>query len=645
MSDQDHKHFNSVNEFLDYLDYTNKPDEKTTIDKEFISLRAKLDKIKELSNSYRENTYSTDSTISEINQLTDLTSRSSETTNLIDTIETTNIIDTNIIDTNNTNNVTKPTDTTFVVPSLPTINALPKSTTTSTVNVNNTFSLSPLLDKNTEISSSSSITDEDLLNMSKSIYEDLPTKLGLNKNKEECHMTCDSCGSNNANTIHLVFDSSDHEEDDEDGADKANKITFGLVYDSSDHEEYEECKQNDNFDSCNKFAIDFTEYFDKMSKSNLDESAIETKIDEQTEPDNKTGYVLSDYESLPKRFKSSHDVDISDKNIETNITEQDIENYKKIDFRNPGLETQEKDLYSTTIIDEKYPEARLFIEHLYDFLYNYSNINNFNKRYFDPKFMKSNSEFLDVITVGKRNYVLDINSCKSCYVVRNIKRKVLHDFSFKTYLMLVNLLIISMVFEDKFNDTIVYSSVILVALFMFMCLHLLVNLFKNSRPETFGNAFYEVHAYYTEYNSNILSLDYFDSSINAKIDLDLKGDYRILCDKAFIIKGYFLNDKNKKKEITLMVNKPTKYGGTNSVIEQCNFNPERLAINYSNINNLDVLLSLNSENSVNNLVVTNSLVSSKSKSKYGYRTYSFDLTINDYVYLPMFFRLISTSKC
>jgi len=81
-----------------------------------------------------------------------------------------------------------------------------------------------------------------------------------------------------------------------------------------------------------------------------------------------------------------------------------------------------------------------------------------------------------------------------------------------------------------------------------------------------------------------------------------------------------------------------------SNIEEPYINLDKVKINDTNINNLDLLLSINTKDTINNAIITNSLVSSTNNSVNGYKTYCFDLTITDYVNFPMFFKLISTNK-
>jgi hypothetical protein len=78
----------------------------------------------------------------------------------------------------------------------------------------------------------------------------------------------------------------------------------------------------------------------------------------------------------------------------------------------------------------------------------------------------------------------------------------------------------------------------------------------NSKPETFWYLFYELHAYYTDYNYNLLLLEYINEYADAKIELDLTGDYRITCDKSFVIEGYYVSEDNKRNKISLLLNKP-----------------------------------------------------------------------------------------
>jgi len=584
MSNQDHKHFNSVNEFLDYLNYNTKPVEKTIIDKEFVSLPPKIANFEE-----------TDKTnmiyVDKLNQSPDFDelNQSTETDNLVYPSKFNRLIQSS--DFNKTDGLDVDD----------TINTLDES-----VNFNGTN----VLNEN----------DKKIFHNMIYVIDQLTSKIDKNN--------LDYLESENTQLNNPMID-------------KMNKYKTEYTtkfLDENKDENLDEtvCNLNVNKEEENevKYSNDYEEYIKDDydypdSKVNKEYISDEHNTIDELNQTNFNQYLNKDYEyeSPSKKLKTSHEIQ-SDENqsIDSDKTEETI--------------TEE---FQPINIDD--PETELFIDNLYDFLYKYGHVNNRNKKYINPKFLKNETEFVDEITINNNRFILDINSYKSCYVVRTVKRKILYDFSARKYLLFNNLLFVIMILENIFFNSITRSMLLLFSLIVFMFMHLFVNSYKNCKPETFWNKFYEFNAFYTDYNSNLLLIDFINDYSDTKIELDLIGEYRIICDKSFIIEGYYLSEDNKKNKISLLLNKPNKYGGMHSVIEESSINLDKIVVNNMNINNLDILLSLNTKNTLDNAIITNSLVSSSNNSLQGYKTYSFDLTTTEYINLPMFFKLFSNNMC
>ena len=388
------------------------------------------------------------------------------------------------------------------------------------------------------------------------------------------------------------------------------------------------CVERECYDKCLDRYQDVQEVQEVHEEQDVQDEYEENR-DQQYENQDQNDDQTDEQEEVAEAVNDELSEEVNEEEAEETQEEQIRSNYKQ----------KLKDIYGLNRIDDK--ETEEYLSNLYEYLYKYGQVNKLNKKYINKKFLNDN-EFMNTITINDIEFTLMLNNYKSCYMVKKVKRRVLFDVSFKKYMFIFNLCILSMITENMFFNSTIKSLFLSMCVFVFMTLHLFINTFKSFKPGTFFNTLYELHCYYTDYNTNLLLYDYFENNEDTKIELDLTGEYRITCDKSFIIEGFYLSENNTKERVTLLLNKPYKYDGASSLLISESINISKLAIDKNNSKNLDILLSLNTEDKVNNSIVTNVIYSKKNKNNNNYKTYHFDLVTDDFVYLPMFFRLVSS---
>ena len=350
---------------------------------------------------------------------------------------------------------------------------------------------------------------------------------------------------------------------------------------------------------------------------NTQDKPQEQELNDNTE-DNEV-YNSSDEEPVHKKIKLSH----------TSSTTSD-------ESKDEIIIMKDKD--NLCIKDLQFKD---YIDNLYRYLYFDSCKSNNNE--INDEYLTDDNKFLNKLVIDGEDLEFNIDNYKSCYMLTKVKRKVLPEFSFTFYLSIINASVLLVALESIFAGMIFRSSLLLFSIISFMSFHLFINQFKYAPPKSLFNRFYEFHAYYTDYNSGYIRYKFHPHNHDEYVNLELTGNYRITCSKSFFIEG-FIHSKNNTdihKRVTMLLNKPYKYGGIQSLILRDDFSLNNVLIKRNKSRNIDVLLSSKND-IINKLLITDVFTTDEHKDDYSdYSDYIFDIynSEENTNQLPLFFRI------